>query len=75
MEAIRLYMASHDGQLPNSLGSITEVPIPDDPATGKPFDYKIDGQNAVLTLPVSDIRMPVTSYRLTPREKAKTTNR
>ncbi len=74
MEAIRLYMASHGGKLPDALGSITEVPVPDDPATGKPFDYKIDGDDAVLTLPASDIKMPVTSYRLAPREKAKTTS-
>jgi hypothetical protein len=74
MEAIRLSMATHGSQLPDALGSITEVPIPDDPATGKPFDYKHDGDDAILTLPPSDIRMPVTSYRLTPRERAKTTS-
>jgi hypothetical protein len=74
MEAIRLYMASHGGKLPDALGSITEVPVPDDPATGKPLDYKLDGDDAILTLPASDIRMPVTSYRLTPREKAKSTS-
>jgi hypothetical protein len=72
MEAIRLYMASHGGQLPDALDSITEVPVPDDPATGKTLEYKVDAGTAVLSLPASDIKMPVTSYRLTPRDKAKT---
>ena len=74
VEAIRLYMASHDGRLPDALASITAVPVPDDPATGKPFDFKVEGDTAVLSLPASDIKMPVTSYRLTLREKVKAAN-
>jgi hypothetical protein len=52
-EAIRLHAATHDGQLPETLAAITEVPLPVDPITGKSFDtwytYK-DGQ-AVLEVP------------------------
>jgi hypothetical protein len=48
IEAIRLYAAAHDGQLPASLGDITEVPIPLDPVTGKGFDYKASGNRATL---------------------------
>ena len=39
IEAIRAYAAGHDGQLPATLYAITEVPIPIDPITGKPFKY------------------------------------
>ena len=49
VEAVRLYAAAHDGKLPESLADIKEVPIPDDPMTGKPFDYKSEGDKAILS--------------------------
>ncbi len=52
MEAIRLYAHSHHGTLPPSLEAITEVPVPMDPATGKPFEYQVTGETATLTSPV-----------------------
>ena len=52
IEAIRLYAANHNGTLPPSLEAITEAPVPIDPATGKFFDYKVDGSTATLTAPV-----------------------
>jgi hypothetical protein len=51
IEAIRLYAADHEGALPGSLEAITEVPVPVDPATGKPFAYKLDGSTATLVAP------------------------
>jgi hypothetical protein len=51
IEAIRLYAAAHDGQLPASLSDIKEVPIPRDPMTGKDFVYKVDGTKARLYAP------------------------
>ncbi len=48
VEAIRLYAAGHDGKLPASLNDITEVPIPLDPITGKAFQYRLEGDKAVL---------------------------
>jgi len=48
VEAIRLYAATHEGQLPPSLDSIREVPIPIDPVTGKPFGYRLEGDVAVI---------------------------
>ena len=71
IEAIRLHAAAHDGQLPESLDQITEVPIPDDPATGKPFEYHREGAAALLVAADVGVRSPP-SYRLTvrPREKA-----
>jgi hypothetical protein len=49
VEAIRLYAAAHDGKLPASLADIKEVPVPDDPMTGKPFDYKPEGDKVILS--------------------------
>jgi hypothetical protein len=51
IEAIRLYAADHDGALPPSLEAITEVPLPIDPATSKPYAYKLDGSTATLSAP------------------------
>jgi hypothetical protein len=51
LEAIRLYGASHDGQLPEKLGDITEVPIPLDPVHGVPFIYYCQGKTAYLESP------------------------
>src|SRR5262249_12975418 len=54
IEALRLYAFAHDGQLPEQLSQITAVPVPNDPGTDKPFDYKRDGPNAVLISRVPD---------------------
>ena len=51
IEAIRLYAANHNGSLPPSLEAIAEAPVPIDPATGKFFEYKVDGSTATLTAP------------------------
>jgi hypothetical protein len=51
VEALRLYAAAHDGKLPAALSDITEVPVPLDPVTGRPFNYKVDGDKATLSAP------------------------
>jgi len=51
VEAIRLYAAKHNGQLPQQLSDIQEVPIPADPVTGQPFAYQLSGNRALLTSP------------------------
>ncbi len=40
LEALRIYAAAHEGRLPDTLGDVTEVPVPIDPFTGKPFEYR-----------------------------------
>ncbi len=50
IEAIRIYGAAH-GKLPSSLKDITEAPVPLDVATGQPFDYRVDGDHAILSAP------------------------
>lgn len=54
IEALRMYAADHNRQLPKSLDEIMAVPVPLNPATGKPFVYRLDGKTAVLELPPSD---------------------
>jgi len=48
IEALRLYAAEHGGKLPASLDDIHEVPIPLNPVTGKGFNYRLEGDTAVL---------------------------
>ena len=47
-EALRIYAAAHDGQLPDRLSDISEVPIPLNPYDDKPFQYHRQGNRAVL---------------------------
>ncbi len=47
VEAIRMYGATHDGTLPSSLEDLP-VPAPIEPFTGKPIDYQLQGDHAVL---------------------------
>jgi len=44
VEALRDYAARHDGRPPDRLEQIADLPVPPDPATGKPFDYAVQGQ-------------------------------
>jgi len=64
VEAIRLYAVRHDGKLPESLGDITEVPIPENPFTGKPFPYRLEGNTAVLEAG-GPVKSHPRQYRLT----------
>ena len=67
IEAIRMYAASHDGRLPESPDQITEVPVPNDPATGKPFLFSRSGDAAILHGPEAGLRSLTPTYRLTIR--------
>ncbi len=49
IEAVRMHAAT-TGKLPASLAEITVVPVPNDPATGAPFRYTLDGDVAMLDL-------------------------
>jgi hypothetical protein len=52
VEAIRMQAAADGGKLPESLAKVTVVPIPIDPATGKPFEYRREGDLVSLTSPL-----------------------
>jgi hypothetical protein len=49
VEALRLYAAAHGGKLPTKLAD-AGVPLPDDPLTGKPFAYRLDGAVACIDI-------------------------
>jgi hypothetical protein len=48
LEALRIYAASHNAELPQALSDITEVPVPKDPVTGEPFAYRREADQAFL---------------------------
>ena len=51
IEAIRLHAAANDGRLPATLADIHVVPVPDNPTTGKPFVYSVQGDHFTLSGP------------------------
>lgn len=52
VEAIRMHAAANQNALPAKLSDITAVPVPLDPATAKPFLYRVvDGQADLLAPP------------------------
>jgi hypothetical protein len=55
VEALRNYAAAHHSQLPDSLEKITEVPVPNDPFTGKPFHYEL--KEGVATISAEGIKL------------------
>ena len=62
-----MYASAHDGKLPDKLADVTEVPMPSDPGTGRPFEYRHEGDTATVIsqlpgdpLPNNGIRYQVT---------------
>ena len=53
IEALRMH-AAQTGSFPKTLADVSIVPVPNNPATRKPFEYRLDGGTAVLELPKSD---------------------
>jgi hypothetical protein len=49
VEAIRSYAAANNGELPAQLSDITDTPVPLNPATGEPFEYRTDNGTATLS--------------------------
>jgi hypothetical protein len=71
VEALRLHAAAHKGRLPDRLDEITEISVPDDPATGKPFAYSRDKDTATLTseIPGEPAFVSGIRYRVTIRQR------
>ncbi|REK18353.1 MAG: hypothetical protein DWQ37_04355 [Planctomycetota bacterium] len=68
VEALRLYAAAHDGRLPEALADITEVPVPHDPATNGPFEYRLEGKTALLRSAEKGAVIPETQFKITVRQ-------
>jgi hypothetical protein len=66
IEALRIYTAAHNGILPETFDQITEVSVPEDPATGEPFIYRADDGAAILHGLRAGLPLPPT-YRITIR--------
>lgn len=54
VEAVRLYAAAHDGKPPASLADVKDVPVPEDPVTGRPFVYTVEDNRLILYGPPPD---------------------
>jgi hypothetical protein len=67
IEALRIHAAAHGGRLPDKLTDVTEVPVPNDPGTGKPFDYRKEGDGATLVglIPGTPRETSALRFRLT----------
>jgi len=50
VEALRMY-AAQNGKWPAATVDVTDVPLPDDPMTGKPFEYRVQENKAVVAAP------------------------
>lgn len=61
IEAIRMYAAGHDGELPKSLSELP-YPAPANPFTGKPIQYERSSDAAALTADAANL-----TYKLTIR--------
>lgn len=56
IEALRLYAAGHGGKVPKQLSDVADILIPNDPWTGKPFDYHVsDGVATLAARPPADM--------------------
>jgi len=60
VEAIRSYAAANNGELPPQLADITDTPVPLNPATGEPFEYRVDNGTATLSDSKSEGRLTFT---------------
>jgi hypothetical protein len=70
IEALRMHAAAHGGKLPEKLDELTVVPVPDDPGTGRPFEYVLQGDTATLVSQVPGDPVPGNGlrYRVTIRK-------
>ncbi|MEQ8209265.1 MAG: hypothetical protein RH917_05485 [Lacipirellulaceae bacterium] len=63
IEALRMH-AAETGQFPEILEKVKCVPVPENPSTGEPFVYRLEGKDAILDLPFSDGHTVAKTYRL-----------
>jgi hypothetical protein len=54
-EALLLHAAIDHGGLPKLLDQVTSVPIPHGPILGRPFEYRREGDTAVLLAPAGGL--------------------
>jgi hypothetical protein len=65
VEALRQYAAKHEGKWPATLADVKDLPVPNDPLTGKPFEYAVNGDKATLALAKLAEKKPLPNQVLT----------
>jgi hypothetical protein len=70
IEALRMHAAANGGKLPDTLADVKGVPVPEDPGTGQPFEYRRDGDTATLIsrIPGEQVERTGLRYRITVRK-------
>ncbi len=68
IEAIRMQAAADNGELPASLDKVTIVPVPIDPVTNRPFDYRVEGESRLLSAPGHSDKDSGLSFKITARK-------
>ncbi|HUW20395.1 MAG TPA: hypothetical protein VMW16_13945 [Sedimentisphaerales bacterium] len=70
IEALRLHADAHDGKFPNQLSDVTEVSVPVDPLSGRPFVYRRTDSELVLEAVLPETARPedALEYKLTLKE-------
>jgi hypothetical protein len=48
VEALWSYAGANGGKLPARLEDVKDTPVLDNPITGRPFEYRVDGDTATL---------------------------
>jgi hypothetical protein len=70
IEALRMHAAANGGELPDGLDQVKVAPVPNDPGTGKPFEYQREGATATLSsrIPGEPLETTGLRYRVTLRK-------
>ncbi|MDB5391332.1 MAG: hypothetical protein JWM11_6978 [Planctomycetaceae bacterium] len=55
IEALRMHAAANDRKFPAALSEIKVIPVPNDPFSGLPIVYRLEGETAVLEFPYPSI--------------------
>ena len=64
-----MHAAANGGKLPATLADVTVVPVPLDPVTGKPFDYRLEGDDGRPGRPGAQrVAPPGIDYRISIRK-------
>ena len=58
VESMRLHLAANKGVVPARLSDVTIVAVPDDPQTGKPFEYAVVPDGFTLSAPATEGQTP-----------------
>jgi hypothetical protein len=70
LEAIRAHLSA-TGQFPDKLADIAALPVPANPLTEQPFEYRREGAKAILVVPPVSKRDPANTGKRYELQKAK----